>query len=315
MALIAYSDCAPIADRPLPFLSLSAIDRIGDAFCESAHNVQRVSQIQRYRSFRMRCLKTTFAIVDACHLPTNAAVSVRLKRLDSIRRKIRRSGANFTLGRLDDVVGVRVICEDLDVVRELSARIESSPYSYRTKNYIASPAATGYRGINHIMRFQQPITATTEISMRFELQVRTYLQHRWAVWSESHGEAVKLGMGASKEQERLLTLSEEIARWEVANLSARQIRLPRYYGGRAIAVCWRSRHGPVIPYYFEDEIQSAVDWLNYLEFTHPADRQDALLLVGVTQASTLQQLLQLTHPLFVGVRVLDPSHWMPTSSS
>lgn len=311
MTASTIAGCRPIAERDPPFSSLGAIDRIGDAFCESAQNLQRISDVQRYRSFRMRCLETTLAIVDSCRVPTCATVSVRLKRLDSIRRKITRANANFSLGRLDDVVGVRVICEDLSTVKRFSERIRASGYFHRRKDYIAAPAATGYRGINHIMRLEQPVTPEVVVTMRFEIQTRTYLQHRWAVWSESHGESVKLGVGPSEDQERLRAHSEEIAGWETDNPDARQIELPPYSGGRSIAVCWRMRHGPVTPYYFH-EVQKAVAWLNYLESTFPADRANALLLVGVTQTTATHKLLQLTHPLFTGARVLGPEHWLPT---
>lgn len=307
--------CPPIAERDPPFSSLAAIDRVGDAFCQSAQNLQRITDVQRFRSFRMRCLTTTLAIVDACQVPQQATVSVRLKRLDSIRRKIGRANTNFTLGRLDDVIGVRVICQDLTAVREFSDRVKTSPCFYRLKDYITSPAATGYRGINHIMRLEQQVSSTVAVSMRFEIQARTYLQHRWAVWSESHGEAVKLGVGGIEEQGRLRALSEEIAQWEADNSAARQVELPVYSGGRSIAVCWRTRYGPVTPYYFQDDVQSAVDWLNYLETTYPGERENALLLVGVTRTTTTQRLIQLTHPLFTGARLFDPKHWMPPSSS
>ena len=260
MTTSTIDGCQPFAEPDPPFSSLGAIDRIGDAFCQSAQNLQHIVAVQRYRSFRMRCLTTTLAIVDDCGVPHKTTVSVRLKRLDSIRRKIGRPSTHFTLGRLDDVVGVRIICQDLAAVRELSKRIQASGTFYRLKDYITAPAHTGYRGINHIMRFRQPVTITTGVHVRFEIQVRTYLQHCWAVWSESHGEAVKLGVGAREDHERLCALSEEIARWESDNPATRQIELPLYSGGRSIAVCWRPGYGPVTPHYFYDEVQNAVDW-------------------------------------------------------
>ena len=247
MTASAIAGCPPMAERDPRFSSLGAIDRIGDAFCRSAQNFQCITDVQRYRAFRMRCLGTTLAMVDACGVPDRAAVSVRLKRLDSIHRKIVRRDTNFTLGRLDDVVGVRVICQDLSTVRELSERVRDSPGFFRLKDYIHSPPATGYRGIHHMMRFRQPVTRTDGIDVRFEIQVRTWLQHRWAVWSEQHGEAVKLGGGASEEQERLRALSEEIARWEAGSPDTLQIELPAYSGGRAIIICWRPPRGPIIP--------------------------------------------------------------------
>ncbi len=303
--------CPPTAELDPPFTSLGDIDRIGDDFCRFAQDLQRIAAVQRYRSFRMHCLTSTLAIVDACEVPREATVSVRLKRLDSIRRKIGRANTNFTLGRLDDVIGVRVICQDLSTSRALSNRIQNSHTLYGVRDYITAPAPTGYRGINHIMRFRQPVTATNAVSMRFEIQVRTYLQHCWAVWSESHGEATKLGVGTEEEHERLRALSDGIARWETDNPSTGQIALPRYSGGRSIAVCWRTRYGPVTPQYFHDQVPDAVDWLNYLETTYPGERENALLLIGVTEPTDTQRLLQLTHPLFTGARVPDPRYWMP----
>lgn len=295
------------------FATLGAIDRIGAAFCQSAQDLQRIADIQRYRSFRMRCLATTLSLVDGCGVPIHATVSVRLKRLDSIRRKIGRAGTNFSLGRLDDVIGVRVICQDLHTVEEFSHRIQASPSYYRAKDYIANPAGTGYRGINHILRFQQPIGKERDVHVRFEVQARTYLQHRWAVWSEAQGEAVKLGVGSVEEKARLRELSEKIAQWEERNPKTSQVSLPTYSGGQSIAVCWRIQHGPVTPYYFLNQVQNAVDWLNHLETTYPGERENALLLVGVTDTTATERLLQLTHPLFTGTRVIDPRHWMPQS--
>ena len=314
MTASTIADCPAVAEPSPSFSSLGAIDRIGDAFCQSAQNLQRIADVQRYRLFRMRCLRTTLAIVNACQVPCQATVSVRLKRLDSIRRKVTRANTNFTLGRLDDVVGVRVICQDLSTVDEFSHRIRASPHFYKVKDYISSPASTGYRGINHIMRLRQPVTATAAVAIRFEIQVRTYLQHLWAVWSESHGEAVKLGVGPGADQARLRVQSEQIAQWEANNPDTGQTELPLYSGGRSIAVCWRMRHGPVTPLFFH-EVEEAVDWLNYLEITYPAERANALLLVGVTRATATQKLLQLTHPLFTGARVFDPKHWLPTPPS
>ena len=311
MTATTIAGCPPISQRDPPFKSLGAIDRIGDAFCQAAQDLQRIADVQRYRSFRLRCLTTTLGIVDACIVPARATVSVRLKRLDSIRRKIGRTNANFRLGRLDDVVGVRVICQDLSAVRDFSDRITASPNYHRRKDYIGTPAPTGYRGINHIMRLEQPVTETVAVNIRFEVQARTYLQHRWAVWSESHGEATKLGVGAPDEHERLRAVSSEIARWEADNPERQQIELPEYAGGQSVAVCWRTRDGQVTPQYFQDNVQEAVGWLNYLESTYPAERENALLLVGITHRAYTQRVLHLTHPQYTGARLLDPKHWIP----
>ena len=306
--------CPPIAEGEPPFSSLGAIDRIGREFCDSAQNLQRIVELQQYRSFRMRCLSTTLAMVESCGIPQRAAVSVRLKRLDSIRRKIGRENTDFRLGRLDDVIGVRGICEDLRTVREFSERIRASQEFHNVRDYIADPAPSGYRGINHVMRFEQPVTDVLAINMRFEVQTRTYLQHCWAVWSESYGEAVKLGVGEDEIHRRLRSVSEKIGEWEDENPATIQMELADYSGGRSIVVCWRMTHGPPLTQHFLDEVQHAVDHLSFLETNYPAQRNNALLLVGVASAADTDKLLRLTHPLFSGVAVADPQYWMPAGS-
>lgn len=306
--------CPPIAEGQPPFSSLGAIDRIGREFCESAQDLQRIAELQQYRSFRMRCLSTTLAMVEACGIPQRSAVSVRLKRLDSIRRKIGRENTDFRLGRLDDVIGVRVICEDLRTVREFSERIRASAEFHNARDYISKPAPSGYRGINHVMRFEQPVTDALAINMRFEVQTRTYLQHCWAVWSESHGEVVKLGVGEEEIHRRLRGVSEKIGEWEDDNPATVQMDLPVYSGGRSIVVCWRVRHGPPLTNPFLDQVQQAVEYLSFLETNYPAERNNALLLVGVASAVDTEKLLRLTHPLFSGVAVRDPQYWMPAGA-
>jgi len=302
------TNCQPGATQETSFSSLNEIDRVGTAFAKESQNIQRVSDVQNYRTFRMRCLSTTLSILDACKVSGRSAVSARLKRLDSIRLKIERATANFKLGRLDDVVGVRVICETLGDVEELSSRIQDSPEFLRLKNYLDDPAPTGYRGIHHIMRFDQPVTEDTSLSMRFEIQVRTYLQHQWAIWSESHGEATKVGLGSSDDQAYLLSLSERFAEWENSNPEASLTQLPSYTGGKTITVCWRTENGPAILYPFQDDAAGAADWLNFLETSYPGERQNGLLLVGVERRTLMDELLKLTHPLYTGARVVNPSN-------
>lgn len=309
---LIISDC-PTNDE-VAFSTLGDIDRIGEAFCESAQNTERVHAIQQYRTFRMRCIEKTLSILDACGVPERSIVSVRLKRLDSIRRKIERPGTNFTLGRLDDIVGVRVICQELSAIAELNDRIRSSSWIFRTKDYISKPSSTGYRGIHHIMRFEQPLNDASSVSVRYEIQTRTFFQHQWSVWSESKGEAVKLGLGEEEEQERLRSLSDNIAVWETNNPQKVQITLPKYSGGKSVAVCWRTRHGPAMLYFFQNNVRDAVNWLNYLEILYPKDRANALLLVGITEADKTENALRLTHPLYMKVRVTDPRFWMPKTS-
>lgn len=297
------------------FVSLGDIDRIGIRFSEAPFDVSAIQSVQEYRSFRMQCLKTSLRIVNESQIPPRALVSVRLKRLDSIRRKIDRQGTKFTLGRLDDIIGIRVICDSLNATKELAARIEQSDEIYRVKNYIDNVhgAATGYRGIHYIVKFKQPITLEPErqISVRFEIQVRSFLQHQWAVWSESHGESAKIGKGDLGLISELRSLSAKIAEWESSNPNEGQHRLLCYSGITNLVVAWKPDDlaQPRCDA-FGQAYDDAIGWLNYLETKYSTNRQNALLLVGVADPRDAIAVLRITHPLYAA-RVRLPKDWMP----
>lgn len=305
-------DCR--AREAVAFATIGDVNRLGSAFCADPYAPEHLAGVQRYRAFRMQCFTTTLRILDACRLPAQSVVSVRLKRLDSIRRKIARPEANFRLGTLDDVIGVRVICQSVSDVIALSDRVESSPHIHRVKNYIEAPATTGYRGIHHIMRFHQPVSTDRSLSVRYEIQARTYLQHRWAVWSESHGEKAKLGHADVVRQEELRRVALDLACWEQNNPARAQVELLSYSGVRTIAVCWRPPRGPAAPLLFHDDVGAAVSWLNHLESAYSAQRENALLLVGVADHDEIARALRLTHPLYVGARAVDPRLYLPSAS-
>lgn len=310
----SYSFCPAPSDAG--FASLGDIDRLGNAFCEG-QGYRFPQAVQKYREFRLRCLQTTLDIVEASEVPTRALVSVRLKRLDSIRRKIIRPGSRFGLGRMDDVIGTRVVCENYHIARDLSQRIQSLPGFYRLKDYIneAHPLSTGYRSLHHIMRFDQLLTDKKTIRVRFEIQVRSYYQHLWAVWSESQGENTKIGKEVPADSlADLLAVSERIAQWEESNPEKIQRQLPDYIaGGHNIVLSWRQQRGLPKIFRFNDDVERAVKWLNHLEYEYPKERKGALLLVGVTSSSEISKVLRLTHPLYMGRRkeTLEPKYWMP----
>ena len=314
MALIlpSYSSCTALSD--VGFDSLGDIDRLGSAFCEG-QGYRFPQAVQKYREFRSRCLKTTLDIVEASEVPTRALVSVRLKRLDSIRRKITRRDSRFGLGRLDDVIGVRIICENYHIARDLSQRIQSLPEFRRLKDYIneSHPLNTGYRSLHHIMWFDQPLTDKKTIPVRFEIQVRSYYQHLWAIWSESQGENTKIGEGIPADLlADLLAVSKRIAQWEESNPEKIQRPLPGYIASGRIVLAWRQQHGWPMIYRFYG-VERAVKRLHALENKYPDERMGGLLLMGVTSFSEISKVLRLTHPLYTRQRkkTLELKDWIP----
>ena len=308
------------AQCPLPkfvpdFVSQQDINRVGDAFCASSRDVSAVHAVQQYRMFRMGCLATTLRMVDVAKMPSHCLVSVRLKRLDSIQRKIKRPNAKFTLGQMDDIIGVRIICPTFGDVCALNKRIQSMSEFYRAKDYTRAEHAadTGYRAAHSIMRFEQALTEKKFVNVRFEIQVRSFYQHQWAIWSEAKGESVKVGGGSEQEHSELRALSQRIACWEEVNSGKEQAQLPAYVGGRSIAVAWRQKPEPMFSF-FQRDVDLAVQYLNYLEVSYPAERGNALLLVGVSGPEDARKVLRQTHPLYTISRVIPPEFWMPSGS-
>ncbi len=298
------------------FASIGEVDRIGRRFVERPFSSEVVERVQQYRRFRTNCLPRMLRMVQQAQVPERSLVSARLKRLDTIHGKLSRKGCNFKLGTLDDVIGVRVVCQDLVTAFKFSDRLQCLDACHRVKNYISEkhPAKTNYRGIHHILRFRQPITKNHELTVRFEVQVRTYFQHQWAITSESFGEAAKLGRGESEQLEYLRDLSNLIEAWEQAHPTDTQHPLLEFDPTENFGVVWRhdSRARPSLQFF--KGIEEAAGRVTGLESSFPSKREHALLLVSLADTAAAREGLQMTHPLYVLGAVPSPSTWEPDGS-
>ena len=309
--------CGKFGSEILSFSSIGEIDRIGQQFCKKPFAKSLVELVQKYRRYRMRCMHTGLDLLVQAGLPRHALISARLKRLDTIQRKISRKNSDFRLGRLDDIVGIRVVCESIESASCLSSRIKQMDEFYREKNYVESshPAGTGYRAIHHIIRFEQALSGDKSIPVRFEIQVRTFLQNQWEIWSESHGEATKIGQGDVVTARKLRIVSERVAKWESRNPTSIQSNFPEVLNTRNVVVAWRYDESAIPLFQFFDVREdAAVDWLNFLELQFPLRRGNALLLVGISDPRNAIDVLKATHPLYTGHRVPAPEFWMPSDS-
>lgn len=296
----------------------NGIDRVGKNFVA---NRTFFDDVQKYRAFRLECLKTSLSILREAQFPQRVLVGIRLKRLDSIHRKLSRQESNFRLSSLDDVIGIRVICPSLQEVVSFSNSIKGLAAYKTTKDYTEKEhhGGTGYRGIHHIMKFQQSICENRKITVRFEIQVRSYYQHMWAVWSESFGENIKQGGGydpSEKEEEikkELELVSKKIAVWENENANQPQDknRLPLYEKTNIIAVVFKQPSKDIIFHIFKNNTQGAVKQLNYWEQEFPHQQKGTLLLAGLANSDQIQKVLSVTHPLYVLGQAYKPEYWMP----
>ncbi len=134
----------------------------------------------------------------AAHVEPGLALTAgRLKRMQSIRKKLQRS--SVTLFQMQDIAGCRAITGSLEAARSLADHFRSSGgYHVRRENdYIAEPKADGYR--SHHLMLDFDVDASLLQPLRVELQVRTRLQHAWATAVEAvgavNGTDLKAGVG------------------------------------------------------------------------------------------------------------------------
>lgn len=139
-----------------------------------------------------------------------ALVAGRIKRMSSIRKKLRRT--SISLWEIQDIAGVRAIVPGMQDVDAITARLMSGELKHRlarTDDRIATPKASGYRSRHHLMRFRGEGELAALNRRSVELQLRTVLQHSWATALEAvglmRGEDLKAGYG-SEEWLRLFRL-------------------------------------------------------------------------------------------------------------
>lgn len=130
----------------------------------------------------------------------------RIKRMDSIRKKLRRSP--ITLDRMQDLAGIRAIVPTIEDVRRTAAWYLGRPGQIaRHDDYIAMPKPGGYRSLHLIRRYGG--SSEAHQGQKVEIQIRTRLQHIWATAGEAigavRGEDLKAGEG-DPDWLRLLTV-------------------------------------------------------------------------------------------------------------
>ena len=109
----------------------------------------------------------------------------RIKTLDSIVEKLRRRGLALTVDNIyahvQDVAGIRVICnylEDIKYLRALLTRTESFRV-LREVNYILQPKESGYRSLHLVVEVPVVISEGT-VNLPVEIQLRTIAMDMWA---------------------------------------------------------------------------------------------------------------------------------------
>ena len=154
---------------------------------ELAQGMVRVNHL--YRS-ALKVAVTQMEILDEefaglyDHSPIHH-IEYRIKTLDSIVDKLKRRGHEVNIdniyAHIQDVAGIRVICNYLDDIyylRSLLTRNESFRV-IREADYIKTPKDTGYRSLHLIVEVPFVISEGT-LKLPVEIQLRTIAMDMWA---------------------------------------------------------------------------------------------------------------------------------------
>jgi hypothetical protein len=137
-------------------------------------------------AYPMRSVRLQLAwYMRHCHI--DGVTAARLKRMQAIRRKLRR--LNMTMNQLQDLGGCRAILPSIADVHNLVGVLrERSRHTVRAENnYISEPKKDGYRSHHLMFSYVGKGDATFFDGRRVEVQIRTRLQHSWATAVEAVG--------------------------------------------------------------------------------------------------------------------------------
>ena len=141
-----------------------------------------------------------------------AAVEHRVKKEDSLEGKIRLKGDKYhSIYDVTDVVGVRVICfynDDVDKVASVLERLFEIDWENTIdKRKVHEIDSFGYLSLHYVCRIPESTytnSACPEMNqIRFEVQMRTVLQHAWA--NMNHDTGYKSGVEIPKVYRRNLS--------------------------------------------------------------------------------------------------------------
>jgi len=112
-------------------------------------------------------------------------INTRIKQPDSIINKMKKKGCELTykemIENINDIAGVRVICQLKDDIFKIRNLIEEIPgiYIEKEKDYVNHPKKSGYSSYHIIVKI--PVTLSKQaIYVKVEIQIRTMAMDFWA---------------------------------------------------------------------------------------------------------------------------------------
>lgn len=195
------------------------IDKAGDILISSKNTEEVSTAIEKINDWRTLHLPALDALQNTVvPLLEKKGIKIvlqsrRLKRLTSIQYKLDLN-PDMKLGGMQDIGGLRIVVPDvdnllqaLDVLRNTTLEgfelVKIMNYIEKKENHypriiekFLGPKESGYRSIHIIYRFLSENKDTD--GMKVELQLRTKLQHNWAMAVETAGLITKTPLKSSQ---------------------------------------------------------------------------------------------------------------------
>lgn len=131
------------------------------------------------------------------------AIESRVKKPSSLQKKIELKGDKYnSLSDITDILGTRIICffsDDVDKIAALIQNIfEVDAENSVDKRAALNPDSFGYLSIHYIVSLPEGKGHQKHLTgLKFEIQVRSILQHTWAVINHDLGYKTEYGVPKS----------------------------------------------------------------------------------------------------------------------
>ena len=193
----------------IPEYSKGEINRAGNIIRNSESTQDEINRatdiIDNWRASHAYPLHVMYMHLRKLGKPKNILVVERLKRLDSIINKLKRT-PGMELWRMQDLGGCRCILSSVDEVYSFSDKSKKTRIRHefkRSYDYIKEPKPSGYRSLHLVYKFYSDKKETYNRNMLIELQFRTHLQHIWATALETMGIFTMQNLKASQGEDHV----------------------------------------------------------------------------------------------------------------
>lgn len=164
-------------------LTKSQIRKLGDSIKINTRDISNdnLELLQQYRTSYKETLSLVFTSLTTLtkSVYTESILSYRIKRIDSIIRKLERK-PEMQLDRMWDIVGCRCILKNEKQIRKLEGKIKDHFFviERQTRDYYKRESVTGYKSLHLYIRLNENHSDVIEI------QLRTKDDHNWATLVE-----------------------------------------------------------------------------------------------------------------------------------